>query len=330
MISQKGNKKKGTKMKHVLYLLLIATLLVGQNLNVDETFEGISRIDMEIGSGDCIIVKSKNDKVRVRSDFEFKNEDSKPIIEKRGSKLVIRERRSRNNGVFWNERSSKAEWKLEIPNGLMLEFSTGSGDVEVSGVEFTEIELNSGSGKIKCEQVSGEARINTGSGRITLTEHKGDIKTNTGSGNITLTKTTGIVSGNTGSGDIKVEGSVGGFKLNTGSGEIELLKTDIVKRSMLNTGSGEVLVSLSKALTANLSMNAGSGDVTLEYNGNPITGYIEMKAKRERRIRAPFKFDRTEKVDHWGNDYIVKSVTIKKDDPEITLATGSGRVTIKE
>lgn len=316
-------------MKQFISLLTLSLFLFAQDGKIDKSFEDINRIDMEIGAGDVVIVKSATNKVRVMVEFDSDEEENKPRIEKRGKKLIIKERRKGRN-YFFNNRSSRHEWHLEVPNGLELEFSTGSGDVDVTGVEFTEAELNSGSGKIKYTDGSGDARINTGSGRITVKNHKGNIKSNTGSGGIELSKIDGRVHGNTGSGDIRVQNSKGGFRLNTGSGDIEISSTDIIKKSSMNTGSGEVMLTLNKELSANLSMNAGSGDVTLKYNGTPIKGYIEMTAKRESRIRAPFTFDRTEKIDQWGGSYVVKSASIKGDDPEISLSTGSGRVTIKD
>lgn len=317
-------------MKHLFMIAIFCATLLSQKDMIRESFEGIKRIEIELGSGSGTITKSESKTVFVETDYEFKNEEDKPLIEKRGSKLYIRERRKRNRNMFFGSRSSRAEWELRIPDGISLEFSTGSGNVKSNGVAYTEVEINTGSGTIKLEDNAGEAYINTGSGRISVKKHKGDIRSNTGSGGILYTNVHGRLQGNTGSGDIQVEQSSGGFKLNTGSGDIELSETDVLKRTSLNTGSGDVVLRVDKAVNADLSMNAGSGDILLDYNGAEIKGYIEMTAKRESRIRAPFEFDRTETIKQWGGSYVVKSVTLGEDEPEISLSTGSGRVTIKK
>jgi DUF4097 and DUF4098 domain-containing protein YvlB len=317
-------------MKKLVTVLLLSLTFFAQKSSIKESFDGITHIEVELGSGDATISKSSTSKVTVESDYRFKNEDDKPLVEKRGSKLIISERRRNGKRLMWNSNSYKAEWKLTIPNDITLEFTTGSGDIESEDVEYEEIEVNTGSGKIVLRGSGGEAHLNTGSGRILIQEHVGDIRTNTGSGEIVLRNVKGRIQGNTGSGDIQVEESQGGFRLNTGSGDIELSQTSVIKKTSLNTGSGDVVLSLKSEIEGNLSMNTGSGDILLDYNGVEIKGYIEMTAKRESRIRAPFEFERTEKIKQWGGSYIVKSATITEDEPEVSLSTGSGRVTIKK
>jgi len=78
-------------------------------------------------------------------------------------------------------------------------------------------------------------------------------------------------------------------------------------------------------------MSAASGDVTLDYNGNPIRGYFEFTARKHSgRISAPFKFDKVEEYEQSGQTYEQKSFTREKDSPKIYLSTSSGRAALKK
>ena len=79
---------------------------------------------------------------------------------------------------------------------------------------------------------------------------------------------------------------------------------------------------------ADISMNSGSGDLEINYNGNEIDAYVEMRAKRERKIIAPFKFDKSREVEkRWGS-YFEKTAKVGKGSIEIEMHTGSGKVEI--
>lgn len=315
-------------MKRMMVTILsLCVVLYGQE-KIDKRFDGIQKIDMEIASGNCQVVKSSSSKVRVTLEGND-NRNQKFIVEKRGKKLIVKERKKGGDRYFWGS-SPRSEWRLELPNSLDFEFSAGSGDIEITGVSFEELQVSTGSGKIELEKVKGDTELNTGSGRLRIETFSGQLSANTGSGNIQLKKFNGRVRANTGSGDIEGNTLEGGFRLNTGSGEVFLTDAKVLNKTSINTGSGDIEVTLAAQIKSDISLNAGSGDIELAYNGNKIEGYIEMKAKRERRISAPFKFDRTEREDKWGRNYVIKSATIGSDDIEISLSTGSGRVSIKK
>jgi hypothetical protein len=240
--------------------------------------------------------------------------------------LVIDERfeRSRSNRGY-------AKWTLEIPDGLDLEFKTGSGNIEVDGLEIN-VMAKSGSGNIEMSDVTGEFRMNTGSGNIELVNVKGDNQGNTGSGNIRLDRIEGNSDFNTGSGNIRGRSVSGAMDYNTGSGNIIIEGATIQGQSKMNTGSGNAEVVLDGELNFDLSLNTGSGNATLDFNGTTIAGEFRMEASSKSDIRAPFEFDRvSEKESGWRNSKrYTKEAKVGNKDIQIVISTGSGVSQVKK
>jgi hypothetical protein len=77
--------------------------------------------------------------------------------------------------------------------------------------------------------------------------------------------------------------------------------------------------------------------VVLDYDGNPVTGFFEFTARRDRgRIVSPIKFDTEEEYEPgWGDRgrsviYLRKTFTKGDDKPVILLGTSSGTAELKK
>ena len=173
---------------------------------------------------------------------------------------------------------------------------------------------NTGSGDIDLYEVNGEFKFNTGSGDVHLENANGDFRLNCGSGDIRMKDVTAIISANVGSGDITAR-------------EITL-----DGGSSFNSGSGTATVVLAVSPKYDISVNSGSGDATLDFNGNNISGYVEMKAnKKNGRITAPFAFDREEEIKQGGGQTVIKKTAqIGSSDVRIKVGTGSGTASIEK
>lgn len=294
--------------KYISLIILggVCQYAVGQS-TIERSFEGIDEIEISISSGDAIFEKGSNNTVDIVLEHSFN--DYEPEIEKRGNTLYIKERDDSRN---WSWRGD-ALWSFSIPDGVEIDFNTGSGDADIVGLD-TEVGLNSGSGDFKFKNTKGKAKMNTGSGDIELENVEGRYKMNTGSGDIGLDDVAAEINANTGSGDIEVEGLM------------------ITGPSTFNSGSGDVEIALAGAVDYDLSLNSGSGNAELDFNGNPIEGEIVMKAnKRNGRIRAPFEFDKVEEIENGRNNVTVrKSVKLGNKDIRISVSSGSGTAAIEE
>ena len=187
---------KTQKMK---LLLLIAVFCLGWTFleaqPIEKTFTGIEEINMEISSGDVFFTKSSSTDVSIKLEHTF-NIDYNPTMEKRGSRLVIEE------AVGAGSYSGTSTWTIQVPDNTEIEFSSGSSDVDISGLTV-QTDMNSGSGNYKLHDVKGEFEINTGSGNIEAKNMNGRLKLNSGSGDIMLDNVVSAINVNVGSGDIQ-------------------------------------------------------------------------------------------------------------------------------
>lgn len=319
------------KFKTTLTLLFFIASLswVTAQEKIEHSFSGVQVVKLTTASGNGLIKRSNTDEVKVSVEFTYDEDDYTPTFENRGEVLEIEEdfRRSR-----WTR--GYAEWTLEIPNGLELDFRTGSGNIEVRGVDL-DLNTNTGSGNIEIDELRGELKANTGSGNITLSQVQGDMKANTGSGSIRIEMAEGAAKFNTGSGNIRVRQIQGELNFNTGSGNIDVEAASILGSSSFSTGSGNAKLELDAVLDHDLSISTGSGDAILDFNSQPIAGEFIMRANDEDDIRAPFSFDRSYEEDRgsgWRgrNKAYIKEAKVGNKNIQVRISTGSGKAEVKK
>lgn len=314
-------------MKHSIALtslLFFSALVFAQDKTVNKTFSGIKTIKLNTASGDIDLKKSASSDVKLLVKYSYDDDDYQPIIEQSGSRLTLKEQFSSGN------HTGNSSWTLEIPDNISVNLNTGSGDITVGDLSI-ELRSNSGSGNIDIMKVKGTLDFNTGSGNVEVSEASGELMVNTGSGNIRATKGSGEFSFNAGSGNISLDDLKGDFKANVGSGNIRSKNLSLTGSSSFNSGSGDVSVTLSSPLDYNISVNSGSGNSTLNFNGNAISGEVIMTAnKKNGNIVAPFKFDKEETIDEGDryNERIQKTVKLGSKDIQIKVGTGSGTAEI--
>jgi DUF4097 and DUF4098 domain-containing protein YvlB len=316
-------------MKALLITILAAAIICTSAFAQQElkkNYSGIKKIRMTTAAGSCKISKGGND-VEVTLRHTYDDDDRyEPRIEQEGDRLVITERFNARNV------DGSSDWTLRVPDGIYIDFNTGSGNIEATALTL-EFDGNTGSGDIYLTSAKGKVDCNTGSGNIELDQFDGDIKGNTGSGSIRVAKSLGDLRLNTGSGNIRVRDANASFSLNTGSGDIDAEGVTIAGASRFNTGSGTSEVSLAAAPKHDLSVNSGSGDAVLNFNGHEIAGEIVMKMdKRNGSISAPFEFDKTEEISGHNdkNITVVKTAQRGTATHRITVGTGSGDATLKK
>lgn len=169
-------------------------------------------------------------------------------------------------------------YEIETPAATQLKATSGSGNVEVEGVEGpvrtvtgsgnigvsgiqNELTANTGSGDIRANSVRGEVHLNTGSGTIDAEGVSGAFYASTGSGNVTLAEDSGG-SGkvSTGSGSVRLSGVNGSLRVGTGSGNI-VAEGKATGDWSLHTGSGNVTVRLPEDASFAIDAHADSGSI---------------------------------------------------------------------
>lgn len=288
-------------MKKVMGIVACVMLLgaaKGQT-TLERTFEGIKEIKFSVGAGDISFEKSKDSNVFLN--MRSNESGYEPRIEQVGDRLIIKDQ---NRSGQWSSKGG-SNWRFSIPDNLELDFNTGSGDLEMTGLT-AEFKANTGSGSYTFDNVDGEFRLNTGSGDFDVDDAKGEFRVNTGSG------------------DVDIRSSTIAIDANTGSGEITARSLTLAGSCGFNSGSGDVEIALAKSLDFDISLNSGSGDSRLDFNGADIEGEIVMTVNKNRgRIRAPFEFDTEEEIENGRNNTTLKK-TAKIGSKDILIRIGSG------
>jgi len=143
-----------------------------------------------------------------------------------------------------------------------LQVSTGSGDVTANGVKGS-LDVETGSGDVVAEGITGDLTVETGSGDVRLHQQAGDrVKIETGSGDITSTGVeAGQLSLETGSGDIAIDrASAKGASLDAGSGDITVAFGRGLETLKVETGSGDVVLTLPPDYAGRLEVDTGNQD----------------------------------------------------------------------
>jgi lia operon protein LiaG len=191
---------------------------------------------------------------------------------------------------------ASADVTLRVPRGRRVDVYWGHGSGRVRGVDG-EVSIDGASLEVAASDVKGSLRVSVGSGEVSVTRGRGSIKVETGSGDVTLREIDGdalsIETGSgairatdldlpaialgTGSGDIHAE-SVRAERasLETGSGSVGLLLDGDVATLTVESGSGDLDVSVPRGFGASVHMETGSGSLESEV---PIQ--ISSKSRHE-------------------------------------------------
>ena len=182
-----------------------------------------------------------------------------PPIKQFGNTIAIGADRS--DSSFFNNVS--IDYEITTPSGTTLKASTGSGDLEIGGIEGA-VTAETGSGEMKVENIGANARLETGSGSIHAINVHGAATLQTGSGNLDLDLSgAGDVKAQTGSGSIRIHGVSGGLHAEAGSGNIDVAGSP-TDEWRLESGSGSVSAHVGSAAKFTLNAETGSGSVHVE------------------------------------------------------------------
>lgn len=197
---------------------------------------GSGRISVTVAERPRIYIVARKIKFPEGCTYETRN------LEYREVEIISRE--PNGNGC-------QVDLELRIPKEMNLRISSGSGRVDIAGIE----------GALNFEVGSGEVVAN---GRFTKLEGR------TASGRVDVSGLVGEGRLDVGSGPVKLkfnERPTGSFEVKSGSGLTEIaLPRDSKIRSDISTGAGTVTNEISDRTDAefNLSVRAGSGDVNVK------------------------------------------------------------------
>ncbi|MCU4177839.1 DUF4097 family beta strand repeat-containing protein [Carboxylicivirga sp. N1Y90] len=188
-----------------------------QEAKIDETFENITEIEVDVIFSNVNIEATDGNTVSVKGLIEWSNtkQDFEIITEVRGTTLHIEVDHPRN--VKGN---TSGNFDIKLPSLTDVKVNTISGNVKLNGVGQQSIKLNSISGNLNGDKLTGDVKATTISGNIYLSDIKGHVKTSSVSGNLKLSDVDGNLKGSSVSGDFRIENLKGNKEISTVSGSV--------------------------------------------------------------------------------------------------------------
>jgi DUF4097 and DUF4098 domain-containing protein YvlB len=165
--------------------------------------------------------------------------------------------------------------KIHVPKQTTCELRTSDGNIRVTGL-FSDQDLKTGDGNIEAFNIKGSVKGNTSDGNIQAKEIRGSVDFKSGDGDITLEDIVGNTSSSTSDGNMKATKIRGDLSLKTSDGHIDLAAIEgsvtaitsdgnikgnisqLNKRLSLETGDGNIEVTIPDRLGLNLDIRGNS------------------------------------------------------------------------
>lgn len=193
--------------------------------------------------------------------------DCELVTEVRGDELLL-QAKAPGSGL-WSSKHCKAGFDVEMPKGLELSASAGSGGVSVSGLK-AGVQASAGSGSVRLADVSGSLQVKVGSGKVEGEAASARLDVKAGSGDVRLGGLLGSASVKVGSGEVRLSWakapSAGLVDVKTGSGDVVLeFPEDTKLAADVLTGSGSFKTELGDTPGAafRVSVKGGSADISI-------------------------------------------------------------------
>lgn len=163
---------------------------------------------------------------------------------------------------------------IRLPQSLLVELQTGSGDADVTNV--AALRYGAGSGDLKARHIAGEVSVRVGSGDVIIDDLGSLAIERVGSGDIHATNVRGEVTvGNVGSGDLRLADVKGGVRVDSvGSGDVNVERAGGTVE-VGSIGSGDVTVD--EVGGDFVVHNAGSGDL----RHHRVSGKVQVPRRHE-------------------------------------------------
>jgi DUF4097 and DUF4098 domain-containing protein YvlB len=338
---------KALKINALIFFFIAAGWLfaaagyAGGETELHKTFKNKTLVEITTINGDCAVKKNGGGDIEVFYVQPHPGSSSKPQFIEEGTTLIIKDQ-------FNFSGSGSATWNISVPEKMDIRFNSVSGDFSAAGLKGSlhartvsgdikardcrgEVDLKSVSGNMDIEDLSGEVSVKSVSSDLKVRKLSGKIQVKTTSGDIDAVQLDGSVTLKVPSGDIEIKDSRGSFAVKTASGDIDATGIVFTGPGNFKVASGDIYIRLAQSTEHDLNLKAASGDVVLNYNGNPIKGYFEFKAIADRgQIISPFPFDNEEEEERWGKKYEIKSFKRSSGSPRVYLHTAGGKAVLQE
>ena len=253
----------------IIGMALFATGLFAAAVHADDyakTYTISNRANVRIDTDDGSVNVSTGDtkQVEFRVDYQgYELHKSLEIESNQNGDEVVLTARIPHGWHFTMGMSRRLHIEVRMPKDADLQVRTGDGSIKANNVTGT-IDLHSGDGALTVSALKGAIRLHTGDGSIDASDLDGKCDATSGDGRIRLAGRFDIVSARSGDGSVGVE-ALHGSKLDSGWS--------------ITSGDGSIDVAVPADLPANIEASSGDGHITTDI---PITMDGVMSKSRVR------------------------------------------------
>lgn len=298
------------KLRTIMMVFVLAVIFLGNGLMaaqkqiVEKSFAAKKRILIKTVSGDCMVEKGASDKIMVKVVHNYDPEYFEPVFKEEGDGLILEEKFKKSISGFNNASST---WTVTVPENIA-------------------IDANSASGNISIRNTKGDVAIKTASGEVSVQSAK-NVSIKSASGDIQIANIWGEIGIKTASGSVNLSAMTGKCDIKTASGDIQAQALQLTGPCVFKAVSGDVKVSMAKTSDFDLIIQTTSGNISLNYNGNPIKGYFEFKGQNDE-IDSDIALSNESGSNHnpFGKKYFKQG----SDSPKVSCESVSGSITFKK
>jgi len=253
----------------IIGMALLATGLFAATVHADDyakTFTVSNRANVRVDTDDGSVNVSTGDtkQVEIRVEYEgYVLHKSLEIESNQHGDEVELTARIPHGWHFTMEMSRRLHIEVRMPKDADLQVRTGDGSIKANNVTGT-IDLHSGDGALTVSALKGAIRLHTGDGSIDASDLDGKCDATSGDGRIRLAGRFDLLSARSGDGSVGVE-ALHGSKLDSGWS--------------ITSGDGSIDVAVPADLPANIEASSGDGHITTDI---PITMDGVMSKSRVR------------------------------------------------
>lgn len=233
-------------------MLLTATRPEQQETQTQAYEQKITRLELDIDSGDVKIAPSTNGKVSVERDLRWTSQ--KPGIQEEVAGETLRiTSKCPQGGTWWLNSRCSMGYTVKLPAGAAIELKVSAGIIDVRDM-LGELHLDTSAGNIDVLNSVGKVFAETSAGNVTLKNAKStDVDVRVSSGNVELgfavapkTVFTHVSSGN--------------IEVTVPRGEAYKVTADT------SAGQRTVNVDVNSAAERSIEVDTSSGNVVLQYS----------------------------------------------------------------
>jgi DUF4097 and DUF4098 domain-containing protein YvlB len=241
-------------------------------------------LTLRIASGDAEIVAADTDRTTVEvtsadgSDASDQAAASTRVELRDGDLLVD----GPEMGGWGFRRSARLRVRVRLPRGGDLAVKVASADVRALG-SYADAKLNSASGDLSVEHITGSAAVGTASGQIRIGRVDGDLRMNGASGGGVVDHVGRDASMHSASGDLEIGYAGRSVNAVTASGDI-VIGTANTGTVVAKSASGDVTIGVAPGTRLWLDLSSASGDThsnlaVSDGGGNPDAATLTLQVR---------------------------------------------------